>query len=1328
MNNFKKQASILFLFFILSQSVLPIMGIGFHISSSPITNGIETPLLKSTASNKLDLAQSNDKLYDLNFENLIKDLQSKDSNEKKRVPIIINFKDSITKEERKAKIESIFNDYKIFYNYDIINAVFLEVNSNELAEKQLVISQDSAITRIDPSKRYETPVIRDRKLGVSNLNIDSHPNWWVPAVGAENLSYDGTGVKVAVLDTGIFSHPDLNIINRTDLATFGGGSGDLFGHGTHAGGIIGSSGASSGGEYRGVAPGVSLIDVQISNASGAILDGDIVAGIEWAAKNISEGGAGADIISMSFGANQFSSTPSVWNAISSAKDTYGTIFVASAGNSGPTYYTGSTPASHPDVISVGATDINNDLASFSSWGPSPTYIGYPDVIAPGVNIISTSAPNCVLEKENRFIGDFFNFAGSSDYIPLSGTSMSCPMVSGAIAILKQGYPDITAETARIALYKGAYDLPKTEETYIPKSGAGLINVSASLEFLDEINSTQSDINNITMIFPDHLPFKPFDLLNFPGDSQVFNLTVVSGRDNTINIELPSNSNGVMISADETTFNFTQSGIDFITFTVEIEDNATLGTHNTAIGLSIDGEVVNYVNLSINVRLPEQKILFDSYHGLNDWFNPEFSFAQIGFHEAMTDMANLNISIDYTMEYWKIGYNKSEDNYILTEERLAQYDLVVLTNPILPYSPLEITNLVEYYGDGGNILYVGTRYEAVCSENINVLFSQLGVNAQINEENVLTSDWIGLGTLINGVSTVPENHPIFDGVNRSLWLYGNTFNVSGNAVSIAKVNNKSVAVAYNGSSSNKGNFVAFGDLNWLYYDYISETNNYTQNHEQLLGNLMDYFFVNDEISLNIKLNSQRIADGKLNTTIYAKNTTTNLPIISGTLNTNLTVKISNATFNEIINANSPKNGIAFNYTYTIPFPSYEPYIVEVNLTLGTTTYSKTSKILYFQSSLMPEIGDLSTDDSDDIVGKGDTLTLEAEMDDSGYQDFDSYLSLYSYRFHNLEKTINQTHKLSNSILPITTYDKEITLPNEPSGYGIFYVIPTNQNYTAANSPRKSFQVTNIAPDISLATSSFSSFFSGSSTFANTQSGPFILIQQFYQGDTINFQVDATDPAGDESDLQVSINLFIAALSEPEDGSSTIILIPPASFVEKKLSYNSLSGKYTGSFTMPYSMLFQSIEGTKLISTDTGMFATDYISILYFDVLDSEGTSMIEPFIIAGTLTINLTMLDLLNPPTAEESTWIPIIIGLLIIGGVIGLLAVIYTLRKKNILPESIDEKPKAGEEYGTIYDDQPKNSESPSKSQFYCPFCGKGLDTPKYYCPRCGEKLDFYNK
>jgi subtilisin family serine protease len=1328
MYSFKKRASIFFLIIILSQILLPVGIIKLSVSSDNALydqNNLNSLLQENDYSSQLksiSTTQISNKnpSFDSDLQTYLKNLnRDRDSaTSKEQVPIIINFKNSVAKPRRVSIIDSIFDQYELISNYDIISAVFLKVNPLELIEKQTFITQETRITKIYKSSVYSTPVITDHKLGASHLNVGSYPNWWIPAIGADALTYNGSGVSVAVLDTGIYSHPDLNIINQSDLATYGGSLGDLFGHGTHAAGIIGSSGGSSGGEYRGVAPGVSLVDAQISNSSGGIMDGDIIDAIEWASKPTYAGGAGADIISMSFGGDQFSTNPNIWNAISNVSDSYGTVFVASAGNSGPTYYTGSTPASHPDVISVGATNKNNELASFSSWGPTPTYLGYPDVVAPGVDIISTSAKNSVLEKEKRFLGDFFDFSGSADYIPLSGTSMSCPMVAGAIAILKDAYPNITATTARIALYEGATQLPTPEETYIPKSGAGLINISASLDFLDTINISQPNINNISKTFPDILPFEPFDLLNFPGDSQKFNLSVLSGMENTIELQIPTDLSGLTITTDNDKFIFSESGINFTTLTIEIDDNATIGTHNFSIGITISGKVVNHINASIKVRLPEQKILFESYHGLNDWFNPTFSFPQIGFYEAMVDIAELNISMDYSMEYWQTGYNKSLDNSILTEERLAQYDLVVLQNPILPYSPMEINNLAEYYNNGGNILYLGSRYQDVCSENINVLFSKLDLNASIKEENIISDDWIGIGTLLESLNTEPTNNSIFKNVNHSLWLYGHSFNISFPAYTIAEINSESVAFAYNESETSKGQFIAFGDLNWLYYDYTSQSNNNKQNHSLLLKNIMNYFFKEEnEISINIKLNETRLDDGNLGISVYVKNITSNSLIKSSLLNSNnLTAEIINNTSSDEINLTSVNDGMAFNFTYNLSTPSPDPYTIRVNLTLGAKKYTEITKVVYFNASDVPIIEELTS--SKDNVDKGSNITLEAQLDNSDYNDFQAFLSLYSYRFHNEEKTINQTHILSNG----GTYQKEITIPSEPSGYGIFYVLPSNNNYTTPNSPRIEFQINNDAPDINLAQSYIRIGLSGYKRFSDTVSGNYILVQQAYQGDIVSFDVEGFDNDDSDSQLRVSVNLFLAAISEPEGGSSTIILIPPASYEEHSLTYNPSNGKHTGSFSIPYTMYFESIAGIKSISTSTGMFATDYIGLFYINVLDSEGKTMSEPFIIASTITFNYELFNYLNPE--EPTNYTPIIVTLLIIGGIIGLLVLIYALRRKQISPDYSYEKHK--NPFNTESEEYTKNSpDKMAQNLYYCPNCGKALDSPRYFCPRCGNKLNF---
>ncbi|GAJ13154.1 unnamed protein product, partial [marine sediment metagenome] len=225
------------------------------------------------------------------------------------------------------------------------------------------------------------------------------------------------------------------------------------------------------------------------------------------------------------------------------------------------------------------------------------------------------------------------------------------------------------------------------------------------------------------------------------------------------------------------------------------------------------------------------------------------------------------------------------------ERLAQYDLVVLQNPILPYSPLEIYNLKSYFDNGGNILFLGTRYQDLCVDNINELFSAINLGIQINKENVADEDWVGIGATVSTQSVTEFNNSlIFQDVNKFIWNYGSTLTASGNAEAIASVDEKIVAVANDGRLSGRGRFVAFGDLHWAADLYESQT--YYQDHFIMTKNLMRYFLEKDEVSIDIFLNSERTPTSQVNISVYVKDQIGETPVSSATLNSYLNVSVEN----------------------------------------------------------------------------------------------------------------------------------------------------------------------------------------------------------------------------------------------------------------------------------------------------------------------------------------------------------------------------------------------------------------------------------------------------
>ncbi|MBS3802620.1 MAG: S8 family serine peptidase [Candidatus Thermoplasmatota archaeon] len=227
----------------------------------------------------------------------------------------------------------------------------------------------------------------------------------------------GSDVNVAVLDTGIdYTHPDLvdNYVSGYDFANGDSDPLDDHYHGTHCCGVVGAVENTEG--VVGIAPEVNLYAVKVLDSGGSGYISDIVAGINWSVNN------GMDVISMSLGMS--GSDSSLQNACDNAYAS-GVVVVAAAGNSGD----GSSstdeygyPAAYNSVIAVGATDSNDDIADFSNSGP------YLELAAPGVNIYST-------------MPTYGGTGGppwaryTQGYDSLDGTSMACPHVAGAAAMV-----------------------------------------------------------------------------------------------------------------------------------------------------------------------------------------------------------------------------------------------------------------------------------------------------------------------------------------------------------------------------------------------------------------------------------------------------------------------------------------------------------------------------------------------------------------------------------------------------------------------------------------------------------------------------------------------------------------------------------------------------------------------------------------------------------------------------------------------------------------------------------------------------------------------------
>lgn len=307
----------------------------------------------------------------------------------------------------------------------------------------------------------------------SNREIPQPPQ--VMPLGLEEVraqGVDGAGVTIAVIDSGLDPHPDFG--NRIKAFKNFGWQGsprahDDYGHGTHVAGIA----AGDGTKLDGVAPKADLVGARINTPQEAIK------AIEWVIAHKDE--YSIDVLNLSLGSRAIlpGHQDPFAQATQKAIDA-GILTVVAAGNeaqNGTVPGTISTPGILRDAITVGAynskfTEALDDDTMWgnSSLGPShPDGLAKPDLVAPGVNVVSTSAGGSELNKSRPNWGP---------YHLDSGTSMATPMVGGALALMLQVNAKLTQHAAKEILQKTAVPMNGVDPY---AQGAGRLNLAAAIE-------------------------------------------------------------------------------------------------------------------------------------------------------------------------------------------------------------------------------------------------------------------------------------------------------------------------------------------------------------------------------------------------------------------------------------------------------------------------------------------------------------------------------------------------------------------------------------------------------------------------------------------------------------------------------------------------------------------------------------------------------------------------------------------------------------------------------------------------------------------------------
>lgn len=425
-----------------------------------------------------------------------------DSGKDGKIPIIV-----IAKGQEMPDL----GDLSVRYRYHLIKGIAGDATPSEV--KKLSVSDSINGIYLDGDTHVAEPDI----TGPGNVTV-------IPAdkINAEPLwakGVDGRGVTVAILDSGIDkNHPDLvgKVVGEKNFVKGESTTDDLLGHGTLVSGIIAGSGAASGGKYKGIAPGSSLLNVKVIDKSGNGKISDIIAGMEWALDN------NAKVLSLSLGGMNLGETnPPVTMAADNAVDA-GAVVCVAAGNRNNTQSEGlssastlampkakgipidlgkfdisqtnggsrdvlllllfvplapgliDSPGDGVKVITTGASDFNDHIAGFSGSGPTRDGRTQPSVVAPGVSVVSAVPPG--LEHPNYI--DIY-------YARASGTSLSTPVAAGLAALLLQADPSLSPAGVKAAMTLGAKKLNNSqgepyEEYY---QGAGRLDANQSYNLL-----------------------------------------------------------------------------------------------------------------------------------------------------------------------------------------------------------------------------------------------------------------------------------------------------------------------------------------------------------------------------------------------------------------------------------------------------------------------------------------------------------------------------------------------------------------------------------------------------------------------------------------------------------------------------------------------------------------------------------------------------------------------------------------------------------------------------------------------------------------------------
>lgn len=417
-----------------------------------------------------------------------------DMNSDNEVDILLTYNEAASEYKARAAIQLIDRSARIIETFKDLNMLRVKLIGSSIGS----LARLDFITGIWSNEPREISTTGDSYV-VSSLS--SQYQAAIDLIGGRGLweqGFNGTGVVIAVLDTGVDStHPDLDDFDdnasTSDTkvaasASFSEGDTlptDIIGHGTYAASIAAGTGNSSEGLYAGIAPGATILSAKVTLGGLLASPSWIVSGIEWAASR------GADIILLPF--NTFGAPGDAVSVAVREAAEKGIFVVSAAGDDGPDYLTIMSPGGSAAAFTVGAYDTEKqEIPDFSGRGPSLDMLTKPDLVAPGVGIVGARMGSSLaglgfgsfdlgaLGGLSGLLGGDSTSEELDDYYQVDDTtSAAAAITAGAAAILMQAFDRATP----IALGNVLRDTA-TETGYgANDGGAGLLNLQAAFNYL-----------------------------------------------------------------------------------------------------------------------------------------------------------------------------------------------------------------------------------------------------------------------------------------------------------------------------------------------------------------------------------------------------------------------------------------------------------------------------------------------------------------------------------------------------------------------------------------------------------------------------------------------------------------------------------------------------------------------------------------------------------------------------------------------------------------------------------------------------------------------------